>query len=642
MRLGCIAGCVALLAVGAGPAAAAPGFFTGVVDYPHVLAESGPALTDLGLGGVRVWVEWNPAHEDPDEAAVASVEDVAAALPPGARLLVSVGSSTGWPQDAASRDRYCGYVKGLLQAVPSVRDVGIWNEPNKTVAWRPQFDETGASVAPAAYFELLARCWDVLHAFRPDVNVVAPSTSPNGNDNPNAVSNISHSPTRFVAKMGAAYRASGRTKRIFDTVAHNAYGVNSRERPWRTHTDIRLISQGDWARLVSVYETSFAGTGQPSPGRCDALGCVWIWYTEAGFQTEPATTKAGLYSGTETLIVVPDDVGGDPEGEPLATTAPDRRAQIVDAIRLAACQPYVQAFFNYLVRDEAPLDRWQSGFLWADATPKTSSTYAKGAIAEAAAGTVACGALKGGAPAPESVPPRASPLVQADPGDGSVRVSWAPSPDDDVLGYHVERAPQPGGPWTRLTSEPVRSPLVDPTALNGRTYRYAVVPVDTVENVGARSRSACATPTPALVSYSAATVRAHRGRLAGPRPLARLRADDRSRLGLVPAARRSAWRAALEATVWRPACARAPERLTVVLDARADGTGVRLTLQARNPRTGRWVTVGSRRLAGEDRRLVARVPAAYGRAARGVRLRVAATAPRVFLARLDLLRLDVR
>jgi len=629
MRLGCIVCCIVALATGAGTAAAAPGFFTGVVDYPEVLAGSGPALADLGVGGARMWVEWNPEHTEPDAAAIASVEAAVAALPPGARLLVSVGSSVSSPQDPSSRDRYCGYLRALLDAVPSVRDIGIWNEPNKTAAWRPQFAGTNPddpSVAPAAYVALLARCWDVLHAFRPDVNVVAPSTSPSGNNRPHAVSNISHSPLRFIEEMGAAYRLSGRKKRIFDTVGHNAYGRDAAERPWRFHTDQTWISQGDWLRLMSAYAGAFGGTAQPRPGHCDAVGCVWIWYTEAGFQTEPVPAKAGAYSGTETAVVVPDDAGGD-SGPPYAEDAPDRRAQIVDAIRLAACQPYVQAFFNYLVRDEAPLNRWQSGFLWADGTAKSSSMHAAAAIAQAGAGEVTCAALKGGAPAPETTPPRASPSVRARPGVAQVRVSWAPSPDPDVLGYHVDRAPRAGGQWTRLTSEPVHSPFVDATAENGRTYRYSVVPVDTVENVGARSQAACATPTRELERYSPAN--------------ARLRVDDGRRVAVRARARDGAWRASYEVAVRRPACARPPTRLTAVLDARAVA-GVRARLKARNPSTGRWVSVASRALAADDRLLAARIPAAYARASSVVRLRVVATGPRPFRAGLDLLRLDVR
>ena len=630
MRLACIVGCVIALSVGVGGAAAAPGFFTGAVDAPEVLAGSGPALADLGLGGARMWVEWNPEHSEPDAAAIASVEAAAAALPPGARLLVSVGSSVSSPQDPSSRDRYCGYVRALLEAVPSVRDIGIWNEPNKTAAWRPQFagtDPGDASVAPAAYVALLARCWDVLHAFRPDVNIVAPSTSPSGNNRPHAVSNISHSPLRFIEEMGAAYRLSGRTKRIFDTVGHNAYGRDAAERPWWFHTDQTWISQGDWSRLMSAYAGAFGGTAQPRPGRCDAVGCVWIWYTEAGFQTQPVPAKAGAYSGTETAVVVPDDVGGD-SGPPYPADAPDRRAQIVDAIRLAACQPYVQAFFNYLVRDEEPLNRWQSGFLWADGTMKTSSFYARDAIAEAAAGDVDCAALKGGAPVPESVAPRASPSIRAQPGIATVRVSWAPSPDDDVLGYRVERAPRAGGPWTRLTAEPVRSPFFDATVVNGRTYRYSVVPVDTVGNVGARSGAACATPTGELERYFPSR--------------AALQADDGRRVVVRARARGGKWRASFDASVRRPACARVPKRLTAVLDARSSTAGVLARLEARNPATGRWVAVGSRRLGPVDRLLAGGVPPSFARASAVVRLRVVATGPARFAAGLDLLRLDVR
>ena len=59
---------------------------------------------------------------------------------------------------------------------------------------------------------------------------------------------------------------------------------------------------------------------------------------------------------------------------------------MLDSIRLAACQPYVGAFFNFLLVDEPRLTGWQSGAYWADLTPKDSLPAFQPAIAEANAG----------------------------------------------------------------------------------------------------------------------------------------------------------------------------------------------------------------------------------------------------------------
>ena len=104
---------------------------------------------------------------------------------------------------------------------------------------------------------------------------------------------------------------------------------------------------------------------QPIPGEGTP-----IWYLEIGWQTLPDPDKRGLYTGVETETrPIPDDVPGDDNGEGEAS---DQAAQFTDAIRLAYCQPYVEAIFPFLLVDERVLGRWQSAPLWADWTPKGS------------------------------------------------------------------------------------------------------------------------------------------------------------------------------------------------------------------------------------------------------------------------------
>ena len=80
------------------------------------------------------------------------------------------------PQDAASRTQFCTFAKNAVARFPSLDDVVIWNEPNVSAFWRPQFNADGSSAAPAAYEALLAGCWDALHAFRSTINVIGPET----------------------------------------------------------------------------------------------------------------------------------------------------------------------------------------------------------------------------------------------------------------------------------------------------------------------------------------------------------------------------------------------------------------------------------------------------------------------------------
>ena len=641
---------LALAGGSAAPAHATPGFFTGVVEQHTTLAVPSvqASFADLGLGSAYVWVHWASGHPL-DEEDVATVTDTIDALPAGARVVVGVGGpgvrdgAPATPLDATTRDEYCGFVRDLLEEVPTLRDVILWNEPNKTAGWAPQYDGNApdsASRAPAAYVALLARCWDVLHAYRPDVNVIAPNTSPSGNDNPAAPSNISHSPTEFIRQMGIAYRASGRTTRIFDTVAHHVYGVSPRERPWIAHGTEGRISQGDWSRLMATLSEAFSGTGQAIPGQCFGGGCVWIWYTEGGFQTLVPEGK-GYTNPPETEDkAVPDNAGGDPVPFVPGTPAPDQRTQIEDAVRLAACQPYVQAFFNYRLVDDADLKLWQSGLLWTDASAKGSYSYAKSAIAAAQAGTVDCDALKGGpAPTPESIPPLEPTGLKAAPGVEQVTLSWEPNSDPDVLGYFVERAPTPTGPWTRLTADPVGGVSFTDAVENGETRHYAVRAVDTAANESGRSAAACGTPTAPTAKYAPTGLRITSGHVRGGTALTKLAANDARRIVLASVARGVSFRTALEAVVRLPKCSRRPDTLRLELDLSAL-PGARFAVAVRNPNTGVWIARGTVQAGPNDRAASFGVPlraAAHG----AVTVRLIATRADAFRSRLDLLRLAV-
>jgi hypothetical protein len=205
----------------------------------------------------------------------------------GLRVVLSVfGEKAAYaPQTEQARDQYCGFLGSIVKGYRSIRDVVVWNEPNKELFWQPQFDASGKSAAPAAYEALLARCYDELHAARADVNVLAPSTAPRGNDRPSARSNVSHSPVRFLEEVGRAYRESGRDRPIFDTLSHHVYGDSADEPPGKHHEG-NTIGEGDYAKLVAALHRAFAGTKQPVPGP--------IWYLEAGFQTTVDGDKAKL------------------------------------------------------------------------------------------------------------------------------------------------------------------------------------------------------------------------------------------------------------------------------------------------------------------------------------------------------------
>jgi hypothetical protein len=387
--------------------------FVGVSDDSFEWNTTAMAATarDLGLRAIRVSLTWRSgetALTSGDRAALGKVIDG----DPGMRIVLSAFNQGDPPLDDADRQQYCSYVGDAITKFPQINDVVIWNEPNLSGFWRPQFGPPGQT-APEQYEQLIATCYDYLHSLRSSVNVIGPATSLWGNDNPNAFDNISHSPTTFIEDLGAAYRASGRTAPLFDTLGHHPYPGSSNERPWTVHSDPAVISLGDLPRLLSTMQTAFGGTGQPIP----QTGLP-IWYLETGYQTTIPASKAAFYFGVENWPgAIPDIVSPEPPdvSPPDTSPAPDQATQLTDELRLTYCQPYIQADFNFMLEDEQSLGGWQSGLLWADGTRKGSYGAFKSAVAEVNSGNVDCSTVAG-APLVTAAPPiRTSVTVSATP-----------------------------------------------------------------------------------------------------------------------------------------------------------------------------------------------------------------------------------
>lgn len=386
---------VAALALGApGAGSAAPGLIVGVSDdyLETEPARAASAIHSLGLSAVRLTLGWSAGQSTLDANGHAALQAALGAAG-GLRVVVAVYSRTSIPLTETDRTAYCSYLRSIVTAFPQINDVVVWNEVNKSTFWRPQFATDGSSAAPRDYAHLLARCYEVLHAARPGVNVIHAGLSSTGNDRPNASSNVSHSPGRFLREEGKVLRAELAGKRLFDTLGMHPYGENSAEPPWKRHDASSTIAIGDWGKLMQALADAFAGTAQPHPGGGAAE--PHIWYLETGFQTTPDGPASGLYTGVETdphaLPAAPATAR-----EVAAETATTHGNQLADAIRRAYCQPYVDAYFNFLVRDEQDLGRWQSGLLWADWTPKPSAASFRSVIDEVRERRVDCAALAGG------------------------------------------------------------------------------------------------------------------------------------------------------------------------------------------------------------------------------------------------------
>jgi hypothetical protein len=369
-------------------ASAGPGLLVGVSEDAMKWSPERSALTRtnmarLGIGAVRVTLRWSPGQDAPTWPTVVALRR-AVRTARGRRLVLAVYSRRAdeAPQIARLRRQYCGFVGRLLVLAGHVRDVVIWNEPNSSTFWRPQFTPDGEDAAAHAYELLLAECWDDLHTLRPGVNVIAAS-APRGNDDPSAA-DPSQSPVRWYEELGAAYRASGRDRPIFDTVGHNPYPDTSAEAPWAMHAG-GTIGEGDYSTVVDLLTQAFFGTAQPVPGEG-----LQIWYMEDGFQTRVDPALATDYVGQENDRFALDPIAERSRQAAGGQPAVDQASQLSDAVRLAYCQPYVGAFFNFLLADETSLSGWQSGLLWANWRPKPSYGAFRRAVADVDRGRVDC------------------------------------------------------------------------------------------------------------------------------------------------------------------------------------------------------------------------------------------------------------
>jgi hypothetical protein len=257
--------------------------------------------------------------------------------------------SSSTPEDAASRSAFAAYAAALAKALPEVHQVIVGNEPNLNLFWQPQFSADGGDAAAVAYEAVLAETYDALKTVASDLEVIGGALAPHGGDRP-AASRPTHSPTRFLLDLGAAYRASGRSRPIMDAFSIHVYGESARIPPTLAHPHTTSLGVADYEKLVQLLGRAFGGTAQPAAS-------LPIVYGEYGVETAIPPPKQTLYTGHEVVPVVDE-----------ATQA----RFYARAIGLASCQPTVELLLLFHVVDESRLQGLQSGTRYADGSPKSS------------------------------------------------------------------------------------------------------------------------------------------------------------------------------------------------------------------------------------------------------------------------------
>ncbi|MGZ4353464.1 MAG: hypothetical protein ACXVZ4_07955 [Gaiellaceae bacterium] len=368
----------------AAPAAAGTGMFVGAAEdnarsLDPLVAKSKLDLAAIaGLGTVRMSSIWTPGESVVGGDDLVALRNAATAAEfDGVRLIVSVypRDRRTTPLTARARGEFAGYAASIARLVPGIDDFIVGNEPNLNLFWMPQFGANGSDLAAASYELLLAKTYDALKSVSPAINVIGGALSPRGQDKPKAARQT-HSPTAFIADLGAAYRRSGRTQPIMDMFAIHPYLIPSRLPPDFAHPRTTGIGIADYPKLVGLLKRAFGGTAQPG-------ATLPIVYDEFGYQSLIPSWKRSVYTHLGTAAARD------------AITESRQALYYRQAVALAQCQPTVAGILIFHVVDERDANAWQSGVYYADDTPKTSMDGVRQAALAARDGTATqCTAAK--------------------------------------------------------------------------------------------------------------------------------------------------------------------------------------------------------------------------------------------------------
>ena len=362
---GCARSLAALLVValaGTGTASAAD---VGANDDTGKFAADGGAafyaeMASLGLRQAVVTVRWQPS--DPLALAERPLRALTVSAARAAGLNVVFAVYPYPPREVQSGvarpDAFGAWLGELARRYPDVRQFVVGNEPNQPAFWRPQLSPS-AQLSARAFGPFLAAGYDALKAVDPALTVVGVGLSPRGNDRATARSNVSTSPVRFLAALGAWYRASGRTQPLMDGLSFHPY-PNAATDPldrgyaWPNAGFVNLdrIKQAVW--------DAFAGTAQPT-----TVGGLRLYLDEVGWQVD--TTGRDGYTGTENVSVTSEDAQARVYGE---------------LVRRAACDPDIAQVNVFGFRDDAARSGFQAGLFRVDGTARPSADAVREAVAE--------------------------------------------------------------------------------------------------------------------------------------------------------------------------------------------------------------------------------------------------------------------
>ena len=391
----------ALIAALAGSAAAQAKLIVGVNDDAKLESTFStffmPTMQSLGLKMNALTVRWDETQAAPiDPILQSNIESVIASasaagvtveldLYPLHSQVFTGGSRCPTPVnpttcgDSAKIQAFAAWTVQIAQTFPSVHQFIVLNECNQPRFLNPQWDTGGKNQSAAICGRALAASYDALKAVSSSNVIWGVGLSPRGNDKPNAPSNSSTSPVRFLGYMGAWFKAfaakTGRTAPLMDGFDFHPYPVPQSLKFATGYPTKTSASVSNLPRIYQAFYDGFNGSPQRTIGQ-QRGGRLPVSLNEMGIQTA-AGARAG-YAGLE----VSDNSAGGMVG---AFGSEDYQAtyykQMLD---LLACDPNVRVLNFFHLVDEPDLAGWQSGLYWfGDPTPlaKQSATTVQGWLA---------------------------------------------------------------------------------------------------------------------------------------------------------------------------------------------------------------------------------------------------------------------
>ena len=358
-------------------------------------------MASIGMREAVITVRWLPS--DPLGLGDRPLLDLTVAAARTAGLRVVLAAYPYPPREVegglAQPASFGAWLAELARQYPDVREFVVGNEPNQPAFWRPQFSRARQSSA-SSFGPFLAAGYDALKAVDPSIAVLGVGLSPRGNDRPFARSNVSTSPVRFLAALGAWYRASGRRQPLMDGLSFHPYPNRATDPLGRGYgwPNVGFVNLD---RLKQAVWDAFAGTPQPT-----TLTGLRLYLDEVGWQVD--TVGRDGYVGDENVPVTDEDT----------------QAQVYDElVRAAACDPDVASVNLFGFRDDGLRTGFQAGLLRADGTARPALAAVQGSIAApACVGTVEWRPLRSvlGAAQPVVHLGRNKVLVGVSAGEGAV------------------------------------------------------------------------------------------------------------------------------------------------------------------------------------------------------------------------------